>query len=236
MNRAEFDKFADEYHILHAQNIGVTGETPDYFAEYKIKDIFNQVQQFNHTTENLKILDFGCGVGSSIQFWRRYFPSCDLVCADVSPRSLDIANDRFGNVAHYVLFEGGSLPLKSGVFDVAFSACVFHHIPCAEHVALLTEIRRVLSKQSGILYIYEHNLLNPLTLLAVNTCPFDRDAVLIPPWKMRRQFKNAGFSKISLGYRVFFPRPLKHLRFLEPRLGFLPLGAQYCITGSAAEE
>ena len=231
MNRADFDRFADEYHALHAQNIGVTGEAPDYFAEYKIKDVFNQTRTALGTNENLKILDFGCGVGSSIPFWRRYFPVCHLVCADVSARSLDIANDRFRNSADYVLFEGGNLPLKSGTFDIAFSACVFHHIPGGEHVPLLREIRRVLSKNSGTLYLYEHNPLNPLTLRAVNSCPFDVGAVLIPPRRMRTQFQNAGFSGVYLGYRVFFPRALKHLRFLEPHLGFLPLGAQYCITG-----
>jgi SAM-dependent methyltransferase len=233
MNRAEFDRFADEYHALHAQNIGVTGETPEYFAEYKIRDVFNHNQKRKNANGNLKILDFGCGVGSSVPFWRRYFPECHLVCADVSPRSLDIANDRFRDAAHYVLFEGGSLPLKSEVFDIAFSACVFHHIPGAEHVGLLQEIRRVLAKDSR-LYLYEHNPLNPLTLHAVNTCPFDRDAALIPPWRMRREFRDAGFCDISLGFRVFFPRALKHLRFLEARLGYLPLGAQYCITGRAS--
>ncbi len=233
MNRAAFDRFADEYHALHAQNIGVTGETPEYFAEYKIRDVFNQTRNAKNASENLKVLDFGCGVGSSVPFWRRYFPACHLVCADVSPRSLDIANDQFRDAADYVLFEGGNLPLRSEVFDIAFSACVFHHIPGAEHLALLQEIRRVLIKGSR-LYLYEHNPLNPLTLRAVNTCPFDQDAVLIPPWRMRRAFRDAGFDNLSLSFRVFFPRALKHLRFLESCLAFLPLGAQYCITGRAS--
>jgi SAM-dependent methyltransferase len=232
MNRAEFDRFADEYEALHAQNIAVTGETPDYFAEYKIRDVYNQVLK-NQTKENLRILDFGCGVGNLVPFWRHYFPSCYLVCADVSPRSLEIASRRFRDAAHYVLFEGGSLPLKSEIFDIAFSACVFHHIQRAEHLALLREIRRVLA-QDSTLYLYEHNPLNPLTLRAVSSCPFDEDAVLIPPWRMRREFQNAGFCRVSLGFRVFFPRALKHLRFMEPRLGFLPLGAQYCISGQAS--
>jgi SAM-dependent methyltransferase len=232
MNRAEFDRFADEYHALHAQNIGITGETPTYFAEYKIKDVFNKIRKTAKVKENLKILDFGSGVGSSIPFWRHYFPNCDLVCADVSPRSLDIAKDRFRGAADYVLFEGASLPLKSQVFNIAFSACVFHHIPQAEHLQLLQEIRRVLVKDSR-LYLYEHNPFNPLTVRAVNTCPFDRNAVLIPPWSMRREFQNAGFCDVALGFRVFFPRTLKHLRFMEPCLSFVPLGAQYCIAGRA---
>src|SRR5207249_7739524 len=121
-----------------------------------------------------------------------------------------------------------SLPLKSGAFDIAFSAGVFHHIPSAKQIMLLREIRRVLSGNSGELYLYEHNPLNPLTVRAVSTCPFDRDAVLIPPWTMRRHFRAAGYTNISVCYGIFFPRQLKFLRFLESRLWFLPLGAQYC--------
>jgi hypothetical protein len=56
----------------------------------------------------------------------------------------------------------------------------FHYVPCADHIGLLREIRRVLSKKAGRLFIYEHNPLNPLTLRAVRTCEFDRDAVLHP--------------------------------------------------------
>ena len=33
MNVAEFDQFADEYHILHQENIRITGEKHEYFAE-----------------------------------------------------------------------------------------------------------------------------------------------------------------------------------------------------------
>ena len=39
MDVKEFDKFAEEYLKLHSQNIRVTGEEPEYFAEYKIRDL-----------------------------------------------------------------------------------------------------------------------------------------------------------------------------------------------------
>jgi SAM-dependent methyltransferase len=232
MDPARFDRFADEYQALHAQNIEITGESPDYFAEYKIRDICRQITAIRHC-KNLRILDFGSGVGNSTPFFEQYFPSSDIVCVDVSARSLDLARRRFEGVASHVLFAGESLPFKSGAFDVAFSACVFHHIASAEHVTLLREIRRVLAKDSGRFFLYEHNPLNPLTLRAVNTCQFDSDAVLIPSWRMRRRFRDAGYSNISIRYRVFFPRYMRLLRFLEPKLWFLPLGAQYCISGKA---
>ena len=46
--------------------------------------------------------------------------------------------------------------------------------------------------------------LNPLTVHAVSNCVFDDNAVLIPSWKMRRQFQEAGYSDIAVRYRVFF--------------------------------
>jgi ubiquinone/menaquinone biosynthesis C-methylase UbiE len=138
-------------------------------------------------------------------------------------------------LATYILFEGETLPLKSGVFDIAFAGCVFHHIPVGEHIALLREIRRVLSSKSGRLFLYEHNPLNPVTVHAVSTCVFDHDAVLIPSWKMRRRFKEAGYLDIAIRYRVFFPRFFAFLRFLEFRMWWLPLGAQYCVTGLASD-
>ena len=36
MDVKEFDKFAEEYLKLHSQNIRLTGEEPEFFAEYKI--------------------------------------------------------------------------------------------------------------------------------------------------------------------------------------------------------
>src|SRR4051812_41527839 len=39
MEEAEFDRFADEYETQHRKNIAVTGESPDFFAEYKIRQL-----------------------------------------------------------------------------------------------------------------------------------------------------------------------------------------------------
>jgi hypothetical protein len=42
----------------------------------------------------------------------------------------------------------------------------------------------------------------------------------------------AGLRDVRLDYIVFFPRILAALRPLEPRLGWLPLGAQVLVTGT----
>ena len=36
--QAEFDRFAADYRALHARNIALSGEAPEYFAVYKMRD------------------------------------------------------------------------------------------------------------------------------------------------------------------------------------------------------
>jgi hypothetical protein len=79
----------------------------------------------------------------------------------------------------------------------------------------------------GMLSVFEHNPLNPLTVYAVQACPFDDNAVLIRAGAMRARLRQAGFEVPSLRYRIFFPHALRGLRPLERRLTRLPLGAQY---------
>jgi ubiquinone/menaquinone biosynthesis C-methylase UbiE len=228
MDVAEFDQFADEYYRTHAANISASGETPDYFAEYKIKDIVTQLQADGATPR--AILDFGSGVGNSIPYFRKHFPNSALTCADVSQRSLDVSRERNAGREHYARIDGDRLPCADNLFDVVFSACVFHHIPHDEHARWLGELNRV-TAPGGRLFIFEHNPLNPLTMSAVRTCPFDENARLIGGRIFSRRIAEAKWSDVEVRYRIFFPRILKMLRPLEPYLRGVPLGAQYYVFG-----
>jgi SAM-dependent methyltransferase len=227
MEKAEFDKFADEYVAMHKANIRVTGESPEFFAEYKIKDLAGALAGEACVRT---ILDFGGGIGNSVPYMHRYLPNTALTCLDVSDRSLAIARERYPNQAEYVSFDGARIPFEAGTFDVAFASCVFHHIEATSHAALLKELARVL-RPGGWLFIFEHNPFNPLTRHAVNTCPFDENAVLISGATMRELFREAGLVDVRLRYRIFFPHFLAMLRGFERFLTWLPLGAQYYVCG-----
>ncbi|TCL70399.1 class I SAM-dependent methyltransferase [Rhizobium sp. BK251] len=227
MNESEFDQFADEYRALHANAIAASGETPEFFADYKIADMVRHVRNRNVSAE--KILDFGCGVGTSTPYFLKYFPDTQVVGVDVSRKSLEIAASRFGSKAQYSLLENDAIRFPANTFDVAFAACVFHHISWDEHDHWLREMWRVV-KPNGIVTIFEHNPWNPLTLHAVNTCEFDANAKLMNPFRLRAVLKAAGFRSITHEYRIFFPNMLKSLRPLERGMGWLPLGAQYSVT------
>jgi SAM-dependent methyltransferase len=229
MEKAEFDKFADEYRSLHAQNVKAYGKGPEFFAEYKIAEVAAIVKG-NAMKDELAILDFGSGIGNSVPFFNKYLPKSKLTCVDVSERSLEICEERFPQMADYRVFDGKKIPAQDNQFDVVFSACVFHHVDECLHVGLFSELRRVLNP-SGLLVIFEHNPWNPLTVRAVNDCPFDENAKLISAPCLSARLKSAGFSSVQTKYRLFLPGMLGHLRFMEPLLGWIPLGAQYYVIG-----
>lgn len=228
MHTAEFDSFAEDYDRLHQLNIAVTGEKPQFFHEYKVRVLRELTLARGLTPENL--LDFGVGIGNSLPFLRKYFPRARLTGADVSERSLEVAAARFPGMATGLWIDGDRIPVEAGTFDAAFSACVFHHIPQDEHVRWLQELRRV-TRVGGMLTVFEHNPLNPLTVRAVDTCPFDANARLIRAGEMVERFKTSGWGDVSMRYHVFFPHALASLRGLEKWMGRVPLGGQYSVSG-----
>jgi ubiquinone/menaquinone biosynthesis C-methylase UbiE len=221
---AEFDQFAREYQQQHAASIRLSGETPDFFAKYKIDDIAATLRRAG--VKPRRILDFGAGVGNSLGHMRNAFPDSEITLLDPSRESLDIASKRFPGQAAFTHFDGETIPFADGSFDLAFAACVFHHIPEDLQVGLLAEIGRVLAG-GGSFFVFEHNPWNPLTTHAVRNCAFDENAVLINSHEMRRRMAEAGLANTRIIYRIFFPRLLARLRPFERFLTKIPVGAQY---------
>lgn len=225
MDHAEFDLFADEYESLHKANISFSGEKPAYFARYKIAILRSYLSD---SSEPQNILDFGSGIGNSIPHFRDFFPHSQIICTDVSSRSIEIAKRRFPGREESILIEGNGIPLASESVDVVFSACVFHHIPAQEHVTWFRELYRVL-RPGGVITLFEHNPFNPLTKRAVESCPFDVNASLIRCQTLAARMMDADWIDIKTRYHLFFPRSLSFLRRIEPALNALPFGAQYSI-------
>ncbi len=232
MEEAEFDRFADEYESMHARNVAISGESPDFFAEYKVRDLAGLLRARAH--DELSIVDFGAGIGSSVPHFRRHLPRAHVTCLDVSHKSLALGRQRHGDAARFEHFDGASIPCDDASVDVVFAACVFHHIESDQHVPLLREFRRVLRAQ-GLAVVFEHNPLNPLTRRAVDTCPFDENAVLIRASEMVDRFRRAGFSQPQRRFRIFFPHALRWLRRLEPSMVGIPVGAQYYVVGTGSQ-
>ncbi len=224
MLEAEFDKFADEYHAAHARNLAITGEKPEHFARFKICELRRALEKMG-APEPGKILDFGSGIGASLPHLAEIFPSAAITAFDVSQRSLDIARARFPGGATFV--QGADLTaLGAQTFDVIFTACVFHHVSHDLHLDLFRQLRGLLS-ENGVLMVFEHNPLNPVTRHIVATCPFDENAELVRAGRLVATERQAGFSRVEKLYTGFFPHALDFMRPIEPLLSALPIGAQY---------
>ena len=110
MDKAEFDRFADAYDDQHRENVAVTGESPEYFAEYKIRQLREIVDREQIGVS--RICDFGSGIGNSVPFFRKYFPDAALTSSDVSERSLTLGKQRYPGDGSYVLIEDSRMPCE----------------------------------------------------------------------------------------------------------------------------
>jgi SAM-dependent methyltransferase len=223
----EFDRYADQYTDLHRANVHATGEEPSYFSRYKAQYMAARVAS-KITRQPIDILDFGCGVGNSIPHLRAAFPKARLHGVDPSGESIQLAERTHASEAAFRTNHGNLLPYDDHSFDLVQVACVFHHIELSQRDYWMGEIRRVL-KPGGEVFVFEHNVLNPLTVRAVQECPFDEDAILLPRRELLARVRAAGFGNVRSRYIVFFPAALKFLRTLEPWLQFVPFGAQYVV-------
>lgn len=226
-----FDRFADTYTEGHAKAIRSSGYSVDFFHEYKIQEMASRLSGTALTDKKLNILNFGCGIGSSDKFIRKYFPSSTIYGIDISGESIRVAKSANSGMRdmHFYEFDGENITL--GVqFDIIFAAGVFHHIPAAKRAAVLKSIHKNL-RPGGKLFIFELNPFNPATMYiaAVNDYRFDKNASLLTFCALRRLVAGAGFRKPAVRFAIFLPGLLSALRWIEKHLYWLPLGAHYYI-------
>jgi len=231
MDKVDFDKFHQSYEDEMSKVLAVGGQSHDFYMQVKVDRMLDYVVQEVGAPDTLRFLDVGCGVGLTDKLLVSKVGS--LTGIDIAQAAVERAQSEIPE-ADFQVFDGKQLPFEEGSFDVLFIICVLHHIAVEERQALFHEMHRVLAP-GGALVIFEHNQLNPLTLRAVNQCPFDEDAVLLPQKESRTLLKTAGFHLSANPYILFTPFATAFFRMLDEWLGWLPLGAQYMAVGRKKE-
>lgn len=216
-----FDHYAADYEGLLSDSVRASGEGPDYFAEYKC-DVL--LRTWRPPPGARVVLDYGCGMGLLTRH---------LVMAYDGVHGYDPSSKSIGRARELVpaaTFFHRETDLSPGRYGAVVLANVLHHVPVLERAALLERVGRLLVP-GGTIFVFEHNLLNPLTRRAVAACRFDDDAILLGPFELPRLLRSAGFADVRRDFIVFFPRALARLRGLEPRLARVPFGAQMFARG-----
>ncbi len=218
-----FDRAA-EYEAMLNQGIGLSGENQEFFISGRIQDMRSQVAPGPR-----RILDFGCGTGKACAKLADVFPEAQIVGADLSEDALRHAKTNFGS--NRVMFENISDLAQLERFDLCYINGVFHHILPGERQQTLVMIRELL-KPGAHLALFENNPWNPGTRMVTRRIPFERDAIPLSFLEARSRIKAAGFHVYGTRFLFYMPKVLAPLRFIEPLLVNVPLGAQYCVLAS----
>ncbi|MBA2433910.1 MAG: methyltransferase [Verrucomicrobiota bacterium] len=221
---AEFDAYATKYDATLAQGISISGENKNYFARGRVAWLARCLSAMGESPR--RIMDFGCGTGSSIPFLLNEFVLASVLGVDVSAESLAVAERLYGGAR--VQFSPRVEEQSAKHFDLAFCNGVFHHIPLIDRSAAINSVYSSL-RSGGLFAFWENNSWNPGTRYIMSRIPFDRDAVTLSPPTASRLLRAGGFEIIRTDFLFFFPRCLSWLRFLERNLTDFALGAQYQI-------
>jgi ubiquinone/menaquinone biosynthesis C-methylase UbiE len=144
---------------------------------------------------------------------------------DISEEMLAKARVNVPNAA-YSWYDGDKLPFMDEIFDAAVAICVLHHVPISNRFKFVSEMVRVV-RPGGVVAIFEHNPLNPLTRRAVNSCELDADAVLLSSREALELLHEGAESEPNLRHFLFSPLGGTAGRMLDNGLKRLPLGGQY---------
>lgn len=223
---ADFDDYADDYDRTLNEGLAIAGDDKDFYAGQRVDWLEHRLVELGSPPR--AVLDFGCGVGTNIQPLLKLDSLAHLTGIDISVDSLRRAGDLYSDPRVRFVQQKQFSPAAD--LDLVFCNGVFHHVPPDERPGLLGIILRSLQR-GGYFAFWENNMWNPGTRYLMKKLPFDRDAIPISPPTGKKLLQRAGFEIATVDFLFVFPRQLSALRFIEPWITRLPIGAQYMVLG-----
>lgn len=222
----DFDETKSTYRDLIEKSVRFSGKDHDFFIKAKA-DLFAKVAK--STLPDISkptVLDIGCGHGYMHPYLSRHF---EVTGVEVASEVLTLAQKLNPDVK-YLSYDGKKLPFADNAFDISMATCVMHHVMPEDWHNFMDEMKRVI-KPGGMALVFEHNPYNPLTQIIVAKNPLDDDAVLLTNAKLKKLMHQSGLSRVSSKYFLFTPFASRIFRWLDEKIGWLPLGAQYYSLG-----
>lgn len=106
--------------------------------------------------EPRRILDLGCGTGTTTLMLKRHFPNAEVIGLDLSPQMLVMADYKAQAAAVDVTFRHGNAMatgLPAASFDVVCATLLFHETPPAVAKTILSEAFRLLTPGGQMLVL-----------------------------------------------------------------------------------
>jgi len=225
--RIDFEHYKNTYRKEIQKSIDFIGQDLEFFTQVKAENLIKLASRRLGNLSKLKILDVGCGIGLTDYYLIPHFKKIHGV--DLS-RGVVHKAALLNPKASYKAYPGKILPYPTGSMDITFAVCVMHHVAFEEQNRFVSEMVRV-TRKNGLIVIFDHNPLNPLTRYAVSRCELDEDAVLLRGEKVKKLLRYAGTRILEKKYILFTPYRGKFFALLEILLSWVPLGAQYFVAG-----
>lgn len=224
----DFNYALDNYSKKVQQAFPVMSIKHEPFLTEKANQLIDLAQRHLGETKKLRLLDVGCGTGLMEGILNNKFNS--IVGVDISADAIEKAKQS-GLNAQFISYDGGKLPFNDDEFDVVFACCVFHHIPNNQRLSVAKEMFRV-AAPGGLVILFEHNPWNPITRLIVSRCEFDRDVELLHHRESVTLLRDVGLSEITSTQILYFPWRGSFWKLIERFISWIPLGAQYVVSGN----
>lgn len=171
LESAEFSEEAQQYlndlpkyyqRNFHFQSDGYLSETSALRYDHQVEILFRGSAATMRrmiipplkdlVSENAKVVEVGCGTGSSTRWITQSLPKAQITAVDLSWPYLKQAQKNLAACprVNFLQGDGAKLPFKDEEFDAWTSVFVFHELPNEERKKVLREAWRVL-KSDGVL-------------------------------------------------------------------------------------
>jgi ubiquinone/menaquinone biosynthesis C-methylase UbiE len=227
---AEFDEFTKDYSDQINAAIAFSGQSHDFYTKVKAEYLTELLEGELPGSQTLRVLDVGCGHGIIHPFLTQPGSRMEITGIDVAATVIEEARLMHPGI-DYDVYDGSRLPYEDASFDAAFTICVMHHVPPPEWPGFLAEMRRVV-RPGGVVAVFEHNPYNPVTKRIVDTCPIDKNAVLLKSGELKELARQTGLKDVASRFILFTPFDKPIFKRFDRGMGWLPLGAQYFVAGS----
>ena len=224
----DFNDYGNSYRDAVADAVSFSGAPPELFTRLKARHLVGLATRRIGDPTGLRALDVGCGPGETDRMLEGAFG--ELHGIDVAPDMVAAAAEANPWASYRGYRTGDSIPHEDGSFDLSFAICVLHHVPPERWGAFIEEMARV-TRPEGLVAIFEHNPLNPLTRLTVARCEFDEDAVLLRRGRTVRLVRERGLEVVESPYIIPLPAEGRAGAAVERMLAAAPVGAQYYVAG-----
>ena len=92
---------------------------------------------------DIRILDFGCGVGRQLLHFTRHFPKPAYFACDIDDTSIRFIRKHYPQVTAVQSAFHPPLEYPDGFFDMVYSVSIFSHLSLEDHGPWLDELARV---------------------------------------------------------------------------------------------